>query len=149
MEDVMTAWQYTVFVLRHKGLVLWFGLKVGGVPLWQLLIHDLSKFGSAEFHPYRLRASAGKDTAAYAAAWQHHWSVNPHHWEYWVKDGAATPMPEVYVREMLADWMAANRMYRDGPLQEWLSKKFPRMNLHADTVALLRPQAARFGLIVP
>lgn len=145
----MTAWRYVLFVLYHKWLVLRFGLEVGGIPVWQLLIHDMSKFGSAEFGPYRMRSVTGKDTPEYRAAWKHHWSNNPHHWEYWVRDGVAIPMPEVYVREMLADWNAANRTYDTEPLQEWLTKKWLRMNLHAETVRTLRPLAEKMGLLVP
>jgi hypothetical protein len=145
----MTAWRYVLFVLYHKYLVFKFGLRVGGIPLWQLLIHDLSKFGPNEFGPYRMRSVTGKDTPAYQAAWKHHWSINPHHWEYWVRDGVATPMPEVYVREMLADWHAANRTYDTEPLQIWLDRKWGRMNLHVQTVEILRPLAWKMGLIVP
>ena len=145
----MTAWRYVLFVLYHKYLVFKFGLKVGGISLWQLLIHDLSKFGRAEFGPYRMRSVTGKNTAEYQAAWKHHWSTNPHHWEYWVRDGKPSPMPEVYVREMLADWHAANRTYDTEPLQEWLDNKWKRMHLHAETVATLRPLAKKMGLIVP
>ncbi|MBP9757015.1 MAG: hypothetical protein KBD06_00285 [Candidatus Pacebacteria bacterium] len=145
----MTAWRYVLFILYHKWLVFHFGRKVGGIPVWQLLIHDLSKFGPAEFGPYRMRSVTGKDTPAYQAAWRLHWSRNPHHWEYWVRDGLATPMPEVYVREMLADWHAANRTYDTEPLQEWLDNKWPRMNLHVDTVRTLQPLATKMGLQIP
>jgi FAD/FMN-containing dehydrogenase len=57
--------------------------------------------------------------------------------------------PEVYVREMLADWHAANRTYDTEPLQIWLDRKWGRMNLHVQTVEILRPLAWKMGLIVP
>lgn len=39
--------QYLWYVIRHKFFVFQAGLRLG-VPLWQLLIHDLSKFSPAE-----------------------------------------------------------------------------------------------------
>lgn len=42
---------YLKYVLRHKWFVFVAGLR-RGVPLWQLLVHDLSKFRPDEWRPY-------------------------------------------------------------------------------------------------
>lgn len=104
--------KYLWYVLRHKWYVFVAG-RVLGVPLWQLLIHDMSKFSRAEWGAYvRWFKGGDKSAAAKAAfgeAWAHHWQNNPHHWQYWCGgDGSMlTPMPERYAREMVADWYGA------------------------------------------
>lgn len=52
--------------------------------------------------------------AAFDVAWVQHQHRNPHHWQHWVlrEDDGATkllPMPDRYVREMVADWAGAGR----------------------------------------
>jgi hypothetical protein len=52
--------------------------------------------------------------AAFDRAWLHHQHANPHHWQHWVlrEDSGAVkllPMPEHFLREMVADWMGAGR----------------------------------------
>jgi len=54
----------------------------------------------------------------YTVALNHHFHNNPHHWDYWVvhKVGEkpwGLPMPETYVREMLADWKGAGLAKND------------------------------------
>jgi len=44
--------KYLSYVVRHKWFVFLAGLRVGGIPLWRLLIHDWSKFTPAEWRPY-------------------------------------------------------------------------------------------------
>jgi hypothetical protein len=150
--------RYACFVLKHKWYVLVFGRKVGGIPLRQLLIHDMSKFSRAEFPAYRRRSFEGLSSKSpeFQKAWRHHWLCNPHHWEYWANhaDGWLRPMPEVYVREMVADWQAANKTYgstygKAVPIDEWFAKEYPRMDLHWQTVATLRPLIAPIGLSIP
>lgn len=43
--------RYLRYVLRHKWWVLYWGLRLD-VPLWQLIVHDLSKFGPDEWEAY-------------------------------------------------------------------------------------------------
>lgn len=47
-------------------------------------------------------------------AWNRHQKRNKHHWQYWVliyDDGSIhpLPMPDRYIREMVADWVGAGR----------------------------------------
>lgn len=44
---------YLKSTIRHKYYVYWAGRNiVGGIPIWNLLIHDLSKFTPIEFINY-------------------------------------------------------------------------------------------------
>jgi hypothetical protein len=135
--------RYFWSVLRHKWFVFVAGRRLG-VSLWQLVIHDLSKFSPAEFGPYARRFGAGRggavdhsaDTEEWRAAWAHHWQNNPHHYEYWCGgDGALLmPMPEHFVREMVADWCGAGRAYTGRwEVHEWYAKNSAGMILHPGT----------------
>lgn len=107
--------QYLWYVLRHK-LYVFIAGRVLGVPLWQLLIHDLSKFSPAEWGPYVEHFYSGRPKAetqaAFDRAWEHHWRHNPHHPELWVGGPGGDPskhvaMPARFVAEMVADWYGA------------------------------------------
>jgi hypothetical protein len=50
-EAVRKHWRYFKYVLRHKWYVFLAG-RQRGVGLWQLLVHDLSKFRPDEWQPY-------------------------------------------------------------------------------------------------
>lgn len=83
-------WSYLKYVLVHKWHVLRAGLKIG-VPLWQLLIHDWSKFLSCEWFPYARTFYKPDGSHQYApdgtgfdVAWNHHQKHQPHHWQYWL-----------------------------------------------------------------
>lgn len=135
---------YLMYVLRHKWHVFRAGAQLG-VPLWRLLIHDWTKFTPAEWGPYVRRFYAGnnskweKDTdpQEWKDAWKHHWSNNPHHWEYWLAIGyePATPleMQEVYVREMVADWYGAGMAQGKPDIAGWYHKNSHKMTLHETT----------------
>ena len=63
--------------------------------------HDGSKWSEEEFEPYAQKwYGDGKETREYELAWEHHWSNNEHHPEYW--DGE--DMPLIYILEMICDW---------------------------------------------
>jgi hypothetical protein len=131
--------QYLKYVLRHKWFVFQkccdYGL------FWQGIIHDLSKFGLAEWGPYvdkfyggpypernygDIRAHFG-DTCTqpwvdrrFDEAWLHHQRHNPHHWQHWVlrEDDGETKcleMPRKYMLEMIADWWGAGRAIHGEP----------------------------------
>lgn len=124
--------QYLWYVLRHKWYVLLAGLKLN-VPLWQLIVHDASKFSAIEWSPYVNRFYGAKpvvlgttgymhksgDDLDFDAAWEHHWRNNPHHWQYWLDNGIPAEMPEVFIREMVADWRGAGLTQGKPDLREW------------------------------
>lgn len=140
---------YLGYVLRHKWHVFYAGLFLG-VPLWRLLIHDLSKFSRAEWGPYVRRFGGGNnskwespaDDQEWKDAWLHHWTHNPHHWNYWrtpeAEDGTrdALPMSETYVREMVADWYGAGMAQGKPAIEAWYMANVGKMQLHPETKAL-------------
>lgn len=129
--------KYFWATIKHKWFILLACRKVG-VPLWRAIVHDLSKFTPAEL-PHYNRSFFGDrgDPRGFAVAWLHHQNHNPHHPEYWytrsdiskVIDGTAgyLPMPWPFVREMVADWLAASRAYTGSwDISKWLKEELPR-----------------------
>jgi hypothetical protein len=124
-----------------------------GLPLWLLLAHDLSKFVPVEFVNYSRWKYGAQDKAGWARGWLHHLHVNKHHPEYWVVSWSGDPdfysgigervadcinvlpMPEMYVKEMIADWMATSKE-RTGSydIAGWVNENGPKRFFHDDTV---------------
>lgn len=145
---------YLKYVLSHKWHVFWACLKLG-VPLHLAIWHDMSKFSPAEWSPYvhnfyypdgtkkSVRDATGsydphKSGVAFKRAWLHH-QRNKHHWQAWVSmslDGEVDilPMPLVYILEMVADWIGANKANGgDGNPAKWWAANRSRMMLHKYT----------------
>jgi hypothetical protein len=163
--------KYLRYVIRHKYFVFVAGRKTGA-PLWQLIIHDWSKFLPSEFIPYarkfhgptpnfgwlrarfhgrpndeqNLKDWKAQLDLAFNVAWLKHQHRNPHHWQHWLlaedtrskrlevpqTSGSprafALPIPERYIREMVADWMGAGRAITGRwEVREWYEKN--RVNL--------------------
>ena len=138
----MSHLRYLSYVLRHKWHVLWAGCWLG-VPIWRLLIHDLSKFSRAEWGPYVRRFYGGRgslmdknaDPQEFHVAWQHHYTRNPDHPEYWCQpeqDGTsrANWMPPTYVREMVADWYGAGMAQGKPDIEGWYIANKDLHSLH-------------------
>lgn len=147
----LTTAKYMWLTVRHKVFVFRAGLRTGA-PIWQLVTHDTSKFSRAEAPHYGRQFFGDKgDPEGFGRAWLHHQNHNPHHWEYWIPrtghnrggdggDGEPLPMPERYVREMVADWLGASRAYEGAwPASReswpWLQKNLPGLRLHPETRA--------------
>ena len=155
-------------LMTHKWYVFQAGLKTG-VPIWRLIIHDWQKFTHWEFKAYaqnffvsdEFKNDETMDAFAkysitenapfghfvkerFALAWLHHENTAPHHWGYWIprsgKYTGAFPMPETYVREMVADWMGASKAYTGSwNMATWLAENGMSMDskMHRDTVRLV------------
>lgn len=146
--------------LLHKWFVLLASRKVG-LPLWRVIVHDLSKLTKAELPHYNRQFFGDKgDALGFASAWVHHQNRNDHHWEYWITrsdyprvvdlaiDGCL-PMPTVCVREMIADWMGAGRLKTGSwDISEWLACSLPKMRLHPETRDRVETELARIGYSV-
>ncbi len=156
---------YLKTILRHKWYVWEEGLKLGGIPLSRLLLHDMSKLSPREFEAYRkkfyplTKDEQEKNEVNFERAWRAHWSRNEHHWNFWTDLGkpegvpantiSVAPMPEEYVREMVADWIAASKVYGDGDLQAWLAKAYGSMWFHDDTLEILRKVLVEIDVFLP
>ena len=75
-------------------------------------IHDESKYSDEEFNAYRRHFHSIDDKEKddseedFELAWKHHYENNPHHPEYWIKDGTPIDMEIDYIVEMACDWIA-------------------------------------------
>lgn len=148
-------WKYLKYVLRHKWFVFLGGLRYG-VPLHQLIIHDLDKFLPRMWVPYVnqfYREGAPKlrkgyyhnpDSAnvAFNTAWMRHCMGSRHHWQHYAMvsesggDPVTRPMPDRFVREMVADWSGAGMAQGFGSdPQPWYRENRDRMTLHPETRA--------------
>lgn len=154
--------RYLITTLRHKWFVFLAGLRLGGIPLWRLIAHDWHKLTPAELPHYHRQFYGDKgDPLGFAYAWLNHQNNGKHHWEYWIirsdhsrgGSGAVNgclPMPETYVREMVADWMGAARTYSiSADVQPWLNKNYHKMRLHPCTVDRLEMVLAEIGVTLP
>lgn len=140
--------KYLRYVLRHKRFVFHEGRKLG-VPIFQLLAHDLSKFRPDEWAPYAdyfYGTGTYKDQDGFDRAWLLHQHRNPHHWQFWVlreDSGAETVlrMPDRYAREMLADWRGAGRAINGkDETAAWYRKTEHARRLHPLTRAWVEAQ---------
>ena len=145
---MVAHWSYLKYVLRHKWHVF-VGCRRLGVPLWQSLVHDMSKFGWAEWGAYvnwfyrrsKNESDALAQRAAFDAAWNHHQKCNPHHWQYWLLIAdtdnpriTALPIPQCYVLEMVADWYGAGMaIHGRNDLGSWHLNNKDRIILEDDT----------------
>lgn len=130
--------QYAAYVLSHKRLILKTAPRYG-VPFWQALAHDLSRFLPSEFLPsanyffgayQRGIVWRRGESPAYDAARDLHEERNPHHARYW----RGQPMPARYIREMLCDWDAAGQA-KGSPIESWYAANRDCLGLHPETLA--------------
>lgn len=127
--------KYMSRLLKHKYYVFVVGKKLD-VPLWLRVIHDFSKFSPIEFFTYA-RNFCGDYTKSpldrnvvsdeFLLAWLHHENLNKHHWGYWIpRSGKSAnkplPIPEIYIREMIADFAGASKAYTGNwDISKWIS----------------------------
>lgn len=145
---------YFKYVLRHKWFVLW-ACRMTGAGLRRGAVHDWTKFLPREWFAYAkhfynedgtrrdVRDKTGsydplRQGISFEMAWLSH-QRNKHHWQAWVVlgDGGsvkALPMPEKYVREMVADWVGAGKAIsgRSDP-RPWYDANKWNMLLHDET----------------
>jgi hypothetical protein len=156
----MSAIKFLWSLLRHKFFVFVEACRLG-IP-WLGLIHDWSKFLPSEYVPYARyfygnypkrseihgdmrneipdRLTKEGISAAFDIAWNYHEKRNKHHWQYWVlindrsePQVQGLPMPERYIREMVADWRGAGRAYGNPNTVEWYQKQAEKQIMHLKT----------------
>jgi len=116
---------------------------MGGIPMLNLIMHDMSKFNPVEFINYAKYYKISKDNKDnFLKGWMHHQKRNKHHPEYWTTVGifdwsnGSVPMPVVYVREWIADLQGASKEYTGSfDMNEWLKENIKRYDYcHQDTL---------------
>jgi hypothetical protein len=111
--------------------------------------HDGSKWSEEEFEPYAQKwYGDGKKTPEYEKAWEHHWSNNEHHPEYW--DGE--DMPYIYILEMICDWGSFS--IASGNMKELSDFYFnkaindPEKNLSENTKTIIEDILSRIDSVI-
>lgn len=152
MYSIKAHWNYFKKVINHKFWVFVYCIKIN-VPLHIALWHDMSKFSPKEWFAYvhffynkdgskryvrsgRVDENTPKE---FQKAWLYHFHKNKHHWQYWINPKAdrmnlAIDMPEIYIKEMIADWAGAGKSYnnRVAPI-EWYAQNQYEMTLTDNT----------------
>jgi hypothetical protein len=147
--------KFIKILLTHKWYVFIYCLKLG-VPIHIALWHDMSKLSYIEYLPYvhkyvKSWKEIEKGSRLYdpnsqpyefQKAWLHH-QRNKHHWQAWcsIADGGAIvpiDMPEVYIKEMIADWISAGKTYstKSDPV-EWYNEHKDKLVFSKKTQELL------------
>lgn len=163
-EGKIIYWEQLKSLLFHKWHVFKVGWMIGYIPLWRLIVHDWSKFSPVEFINYSRYKYGIKSIDGWAKAWLHHLHHNPHHPEYWLLSWrgdpdyysgfgksvapfvTALPMPETYVREMVADMMATSKEISGSyDTTVWLDENRAKMQLHDETIVKLNDVMREIG----
>lgn len=90
--------------------------------------HDASKYGIDEWEPYRrhwhpVNEQEKLDSKAdFDRAWEHHYTVNLHHWNWWHLTHKENEMSISYVVEMCCDWIAMS-MVKGGDALSWYNSQ--------------------------
>ena len=104
-----------------------------------LIQHDNSKFSDDEFWGYVMRFFPMKNIDPkskqvkkdFDLAWLHHIHNNQHHPQHWsfVDDGEikVVDMPDIYIIEMLCDWMAMSKYHGSTTLEYWNSERAKKL----------------------
>ena len=144
----MYLWKHFKTIMKHKWYVFLECRKLGIT--WRGIVHDLSKFSPKEFVASARYwtgigspVAAERDAVGYSYAWRHHKGVNLHHWQWyvdmdgWDEDGRVilnpAPMPEKYIREMVADMRGAAKAYGGGSAIEYYLENQKEWVLHPNT----------------
>ena len=145
---------YLKYILRHKWFVL-LACPLTGASIWRGLVHDLSKARPSEWVPYANTFYKPDGSRRYLphadfdSAWNQHQKANLHHWQYWViieDEGGSKPlpMPDKYVREMVADWIGAGRAINGSTdPTSWYEESKDKIQLHPDTRQLVEELLAK------
>ena len=126
-------YKYLKYLIKHKYYVAKECFKVG--LYWRGIVHDLSKFTLSEWIAYRNYFYGTPDEIKFNEAWLNHIHKNKHHHQHWVlrnDDGTvvALDIPNVYVLEMVCDWIGAGLAITGRrEVKEWYEKNKDKMVL--------------------
>lgn len=147
---------YLKALLRHKWYVFLACLQLR-VPLHIAILHDWDKFAPKMFYAYAFqffdhegrRTHNELEYLDFLQTWNRHQKVSKHHWQAWlyVPDSGQMrplPMPDVYIREMLADWIGAGRAYGQPHTAVWYQQHKDRIQLDPNTRMYLEVELANY-----
>lgn len=159
-------WKQFKSLLWHKWYVLVAGRYLG-CSLWQLIIHDWSKFLPIEFFVYSRWKYGTATNREWSKGWLHHLHCSPHHPEFWILSWhgdpsfyagigqhiaeyvSVLPMPEIYIREMVTDMMATSKQEIGSyNIAIWLNENGPKILLHNETKVRLSGVMYKAGYLL-
>jgi hypothetical protein len=110
--------------------------------------HDKSKFGFDEywcylskFFPYEDMKIITEDkiNKNFELGWLHHIHHNAHHPAHWVlpdnREFKILDMPDIYIIEMLCDWMAMSKYFKSTTLEYWNTESAKQLPMSIRTVS--------------
>lgn len=148
MNLIKNAYKFAKYLLTHKYYVLKHR-KTFGVPFFQALAHDMSKFNPIDFFTYISYFYLTKEEKRaiiplrkkYLRARTTHVYKKPHHWQYWATYEydklVLLEVPEKYVREMALDMVSAAISKNTGSHYRWYLKHHDKIRLHPKSKKLL------------
>lgn len=136
MDNVRYAYKrfYNVFADCFPHVFL--NKELNDVLYKNIINHDKSKLDPIEFEPYAKHfypvageSITDQDNRKYELAWLHHMNHNPHHPGYWVMHDVENnkavitiyDMDDIYIIEMLCDWLAMGHYYGTSIQSYWES----------------------------
>ena len=150
-ERRLKIWRHFITITTHRLKVRGACFRMGLI--WQGLPHDLSKYSPTEFwrgakyyQGVRSPNAAEREEKGYSEAWMHHKGRNRHHYEYWTdmnpvsRRYEAVPMPRRYLAEMVADRLAACKVYEG---KNYTPESALRYLMGSKEKDLLHPQTRR------
>lgn len=155
---ILAYLRFLWYIMMHKWYVLRACLSLK-VPIQQALLHDWTKFLPPEHMPYveffyvygypkgqeriPIRDVPGFEERLEKARLRHQ-THNPHHWQYWLQfqdcddpSRCAHPMPERFVREMIADWVGAGKAQGTPDTFGWYQSHKEQIVIHPQTRMLV------------
>lgn len=151
--------KFLYVILKHKYYVFKVGRKLN-IPVWNLIKHDFSKLTPDEFPHYaEYFCGEKKNEEEFRKAWLNHQNKNKHHWEYWIMRSShnkskninlIVDMPDIYVREMIADWVGAAWAYNgqypiDGKWNFLVDNVIPNIIVSDNTMRLIKYNLANLS----
>ena len=140
--------EYFKYVIEHKKNVFKTAWERG---LYiHAITHDINKFSLKEFMPYanwfyghsgvKLEKEYNKEQLNnnmsclsrnyleckknFTKAWEHHYTNNFHHWQYWLdENGEPKEIPNKYLEQMIADWEGMALKFGDTAQTYYLKNK--------------------------
>lgn len=110
--------------------------------------HDNSKYYDEEYYPYLHwfypENNEEKNRIEFDYACLHHYHNNPHHWNHWILNDdedkntdRVLDMPEIYVIEMICDWMSFSKNNPESTAYKWWVDNQDKMKMTENTKALV------------
>ena len=129
INNVKKSFNYRVYAIKNA-------LQLSNDEIMELknkiMKHDESKYSEEEFEPYRQwfhpEPGEEKNKELFDKAWEHHYTVNDHHPEYW----KGKDMSKVAIAEMICDWEAMSHKFGGNPLEYFEKERYKKKKVMSE-----------------